>query len=81
MWQLSTGQHLRCRQWRHEWVLYNDLSGDTHLLGSRAIALLTALQAGSASSADLARLLAVPAAALTPLLTMLAKLALIEARR
>jgi PqqD family protein of HPr-rel-A system len=81
MWQLSPGQKLRQWQWQYECVLYNDLSGDTHLLGSSALALLTALQAQPASTACLARALDVPINALTPLLAMLAKLALIEARR
>jgi PqqD family protein of HPr-rel-A system len=35
---------LRRREWQGEYVLYNDLSGDTHLLGAGAIDLLLALQ-------------------------------------
>ncbi len=35
-------------------MLYNDLSGDTHLLGEPAIHVLLALQAGPATQAALA---------------------------
>lgn len=45
IWRLSTGQRLRRRQWDGECVLYNDLSGDTHLLGADALELLLALEA------------------------------------
>lgn len=48
-WRLRPGQTLQYRQWDEEYVLYNDLSGDTHLLGDAAIDLLLALSAGPAS--------------------------------
>lgn len=51
MWQLAPGQNLRFCQFDDEAVLYNDLSGDTHLLGASAMQLLGELQ-GGARSAD-----------------------------
>jgi PqqD family protein of HPr-rel-A system len=54
MWRLIAGQHLRCHSWGAESVLYNDLTGDTHLLGEDAIFLLHALQAAPHSEARLA---------------------------
>jgi PqqD family protein of HPr-rel-A system len=44
MWQVIPGQSLQFRAWDDEFVLYNDLSGDTHLLGASAIQLLLTLQ-------------------------------------
>jgi PqqD family protein of HPr-rel-A system len=44
MWQLKPGQLLRLRAFGDESVLYNDLSGDTHLLGASAILLLGQLR-------------------------------------
>jgi PqqD family protein of HPr-rel-A system len=46
MWQLRTGQRFRFHQFDDEFVLYNDLSGDTHLLGDAAMHLLSVLQQG-----------------------------------
>ena len=54
-WRLTPGQQLRRRQWDGECVLYNDLSGDTHLLGADALELLLALLAGPADAGALAR--------------------------
>jgi PqqD family protein of HPr-rel-A system len=54
MWRLMAGQRLQYRGWDEEFVLYNDLSGDTHLLGAVAIELLAALQRGPATEAALA---------------------------
>ena len=57
-WSLRLGQTLQHRQWDGEYVLYNDLSGDTHLLTDAAIVLLQALQARPATRAALAKALA-----------------------
>lgn len=60
MWRLKSGQSLQ----RHEFpdgeesVLYNALSGDTHLLGAAAIELLLCLQCGPADDAMLRDFLA-----------------------
>ncbi len=47
MWQVLPGQSLHHRSWGDESVLYNDLTGDTHLLDADAIAVLLALQGGA----------------------------------
>jgi PqqD family protein of HPr-rel-A system len=57
IWQLRPGQSLEYRDWDGEFVLYNDLSGDTHLLDDAAIELLLALKRGPASFAALAEVL------------------------
>lgn len=44
-WRLVQGQLLLARRWGDEVVVYNDLSGDTHLLDASAMDLLLALQA------------------------------------
>ncbi|MES2316932.1 MAG: HPr-rel-A system PqqD family peptide chaperone [Pseudomonadota bacterium] len=48
-WRITPGQALRLRQFDDESVLYNDLSGDTHLLGDSAVHLLSVLQHGPTS--------------------------------
>lgn len=53
MWQITPGQALRFRQFDDDLVLYNDLSGDTHLLGDGAVHVLGVLQHGPASDASL----------------------------
>jgi PqqD family protein of HPr-rel-A system len=58
MWQVMPGQRLAFREWDGEAVLYNDLSGSTHLLDGAALDLLQALRARPADSATLASLLA-----------------------
>ena len=84
-WRLSPGQQLRRRQWDGECVLYNDLSGDTHLLGADALELLLALRAGPADTGDLGRRLlaagldAGEPAEVAALLEDLERLALVEA--
>ena len=86
MWQLMAGQLLQHRSWDGaEYVLYNDLSGDTHLLGADALELLLTLrQGGAAETALLASLNAARDSAdpvapdqLAALLTQLAGLALL----
>jgi len=54
MWRLTPGQTLGCREWQGEYVLYNDLSGDTHLLAEDAVLLLFAIQRGPQDAAALA---------------------------
>ena len=83
-WRLSVGQRLLRRQWDGECVLYNDLSGDTHLIGPDALQLLLALQQRPADADALGR--ALLAAGLAPedagevpeLLDQLERLALVE---
>ena len=58
MWQLTPGQLFRFRQFDDEFVVYNDLSGDTHLLGDSAMHLLSVLQQGPHSSHTLTDALA-----------------------
>lgn len=53
-WRLVPGQALRYRGWDADCVLYNDLSGDTHLLSSVAMALLLALRDGDVTPDELA---------------------------
>lgn len=53
VWQTMPGQLLRFRVWDDEGVVYNDLSGDTHLLGAPSLHLLTTLAMGSANDAAL----------------------------
>ncbi len=53
-WRLVRGQSLAYRCWDDETVLYNDLSGATHLLGPAALCVLEALRPGPAASAALA---------------------------
>lgn len=54
LWRITPGQTLLHRNWQGEVVLYNDLSGDTHLLGDSALHLLQVLQNGPAAERDLA---------------------------
>lgn len=53
MWRLTTGQQLVHRAWDQEYVVFNDVSGDTHLLGELAFAVLQELAAGPAGPAAL----------------------------
>jgi PqqD family protein of HPr-rel-A system len=54
IWRLAPGQRLQYRCWDGECVLYNDLSGDTHLLDEFALALLEQLQRAPQASTQLA---------------------------
>jgi PqqD family protein of HPr-rel-A system len=58
MWQVVPGQSLAFREWEGEAVLYNDLSGSTHLLDGAAVDLLYALRERPADNAALASQLA-----------------------
>lgn len=53
-WRLIEGQSLRYRCWDGEAVLFNDLSGATHLLGPAAIRVLEALRSSPLSATALA---------------------------
>jgi PqqD family protein of HPr-rel-A system len=84
MWKLIDGQCLSHRGWDEEYVVYNDISGDTHLLGPDAMQLLLRLQAGPATEYALATFLKVEPGerdALTLALEQLAGLNLIERAR
>jgi PqqD family protein of HPr-rel-A system len=52
-WRLVPGQALLHRGWDGAFVLYNDLSGDTHLLSGEAMALLVALRDGDVAPEEL----------------------------
>ncbi|MFL6673684.1 MAG: HPr-rel-A system PqqD family peptide chaperone [Massilia sp.] len=82
MWRLIPGQLLDYRCWDDEFVLYNNLSGDTHLLGAAAIAILSELKQGPASAASLGTALGAAsdadAVALASLLAQLRALHLVE---
>jgi PqqD family protein of HPr-rel-A system len=58
MWQVVPGQSLAFREWDGEAVLYNDLSGNTHLLDGAAVDVLQALHPAPATAATLAAALA-----------------------
>lgn len=53
-WRVVSGQALVYRCWDDEAVLYNDLSGATHLLGPAALCVLEALRTGPVPVAALA---------------------------
>lgn len=58
MWQVIPGDALHFRVWEGEFVVYNSLSGDTHLLGSAAAHALLKLQQTSSDALTLAATLA-----------------------
>jgi len=58
MWRVVPGQSLVFREWDGEAVLYNDLSGSTHLLDGAAVDVLQALRQRPADAATLAAALA-----------------------
>ncbi len=62
MWRTTPGQAFRLRQFNDpagtESVVYNDLTGATHLLGEAAVHLIQVLRVGPATSADLCTALA-----------------------
>ena len=53
LWDLADGQALMHRTWDGETLLFNDLSGDTHLLDAHALAVLLALQGGTQTETTL----------------------------
>jgi PqqD family protein of HPr-rel-A system len=44
VWRVAPGQQLATWGWEDEFVLYNNLSGDTHLFGGDSMAVLAHLQ-------------------------------------
>lgn len=53
-WQAIPGLALHHREWNDEFVLYNNLSGDTHLLDAGAMQLLRAVAAEPGDAAGIA---------------------------
>lgn len=49
MWRLTPGQRLAHRGWDGQFVIYNSLSGDTHLIDTDAMDILLLLQRGGAT--------------------------------
>jgi PqqD family protein of HPr-rel-A system len=78
VWRLAPGQALRRRGWDGEHLLYNDLSGDTHLLTEPAIALLLALQQQARPQAALAGFSEGAAGSVENMLADLEALSLVE---
>jgi PqqD family protein of HPr-rel-A system len=62
MWRTTPGQAFRLRQFNDpdgtQFVLYNDLTGATHLLGEAAVHLLQVLRCGPADESGLCAALA-----------------------
>jgi PqqD family protein of HPr-rel-A system len=54
MWRVREGQQLAHRCWDEECALYNDLSGDTHLIERPTLELLLDLAARPQALAELA---------------------------
>ena len=77
-WRLVDGQSLTMATWGDGLhVVYNDLSGDTHLLGADAVDLLRLLQRDAAAEPALAAACG-NADATAALLAQLAALSLVE---
>lgn len=57
IWRLATGQALHYRDWQGDYVLYNDISGDTHLLNQTAMDVLLTLREVPTAEAVLLELL------------------------
>lgn len=58
MWRVGSGQLLEHRGWGDEFVIYNSLSGDTHLIDADAMDILLLLQEGETDNAALLAALA-----------------------
>lgn len=58
MWQVVSADALHIRSWNDEFVVYNSLSGNTHLLGSSAAHVLLTLQQTTSNALTLAASLA-----------------------
>ncbi len=50
MWSVIPGQALRHRSWDDDVVVYNNLTGDTHLVSADAMAILQLLQQAARSA-------------------------------
>lgn len=57
-WRLISNQALQFRFWDDEFVVYNSISGDTHLLGSTAAHILLKLQQAPSNATALTEALA-----------------------
>lgn len=57
-WRLISDQALQFRSWDDEFIIYNSLSGDTHLLGSAAAHILLKLQQAPSNATALTESLA-----------------------
>jgi PqqD family protein of HPr-rel-A system len=57
-WRLMSDQVLHFRSWDDEFIIYNSLSGDTHLLGSTAAQILLKLQQAPSNATALTESLA-----------------------
>lgn len=57
LWRVTPGQQLAHRGWQDEFVVYNNLSGDTHLIDGDTLALLVQLRLAPASIAALSQAL------------------------
>lgn len=78
MWRLKPGQALLSHGWDGEYVLYNELSGDTHLLTGMAFRPLRQLQATPNTTAALAQSCGSDEEEIDSLLADLELLALVE---
>lgn len=78
VWRLTPGLALAHRGWDEEFVVYDNLSGDTHLLGAAAVAALTVLQHGGADLAKLAAALDLEPDELPELRALLDELAALQ---
>ncbi|MDP1896712.1 MAG: HPr-rel-A system PqqD family peptide chaperone [Sulfurimicrobium sp.] len=58
MWRVISAHALHFRSWEDGFIVYNSLSGDTHLLGSSAAHVLLKFQETPANAALLASSLA-----------------------
>ncbi|HEY8100299.1 MAG TPA: HPr-rel-A system PqqD family peptide chaperone [Burkholderiaceae bacterium] len=57
-WRVISNEALHFRSWNDEFVVYNSLSGDTHLLGSATAQILLNLLTAPSDAATLAAALA-----------------------
>jgi len=78
VWRLTPGQALASHGWDGEYVLYNDLSGDTHLLTGMAFRILRQVQASPSTIVMLAQSCGADEGEIESLLADLELLALVE---